>query len=83
MGFFEFIFVILLVIPVAVVMIVLFRKLTAEYNVSMKKEHNVRSGRHRKTPEPDTYDGMKNYRRDNPAYDAYKRRLEEQNLKRR
>lgn len=83
MGFFEFIFVILLVIPVAVVMIVLFRKLTAEYNVSMKKEHNVRSGRHRKSPKPDAYDGMKDYRRDNPAYDAYKRRLEEQNLKKR
>lgn len=83
MGFFEFIFVILLVIPVAIVMIVLFRKLTAEYNVSMKKEHNVRSGKHRREPEPDAYDRMKDYRRDNPAYDAYKRRLEEQNLKKR
>lgn len=82
MGFFEFIFVILLVIPVAVVMIVLFRKLTAEYNVSMKKEHNVRR-KHKRAPEPDVYDRMKDYRRDNPAYDAYKRRLEEQNLKKR
>lgn len=81
MGFLKFVFVILLIVPVVIVMIILFRKLTAEYNNSVRKEHDIRSEKYRKDKEAERYSQMKDYRRDNPAYDAYRRRMEENNFR--
>lgn len=38
MGILEFIFAVLIVIPVAIVMFYIFRNLTGEYNAAIKKE---------------------------------------------
>ena len=77
MGFIKFIFVLLIVIPVAVFMIIVFRKLTGEYNAAIRRERNIKSGKYKREKEFDRYAQMKDYRRDNPNYDAYRRRMEE------
>jgi|GEM_PF-2960927 len=77
MGFIKFIFVLLIVIPVAVFMIIIFRKLTGEYNAAIRRERNIKSGKYKREKEFDRYAQMKDYRRDNPNYDAYRRRMEE------
>ena len=41
MGILEFIFAVLIVIPVALVMLFIFRKLTGEYNAAIKKERDM------------------------------------------
>lgn len=41
MGVLEFIFAVLIVIPVALVMLFIFRKLTGEYNAAIKKERDM------------------------------------------
>ena len=45
MGFIKLIFVLLIVIPVAVFMIIIFRKLTGEYNAAIRRERNIKSGK--------------------------------------
>lgn len=77
MGFIKFIFVLLILIPVSITMIVIFRKLTGEYNAAIRRERNIKSGKHKREREFDRYAQMKDYRRDNPNYDAYRRRMEE------
>ena len=77
MGFIKFIFALLIVIPVAVFMIIIFRKLTGEYNAAIRRERNIKSGKYKREKEFDRYAQMKDYRRDNPNYDAYRRRMEE------
>lgn len=41
MGVLEFIFAVLIVIPVALVMLFIFRKLTGEFNAAIKKERDL------------------------------------------
>jgi len=77
MGFIKFIFALLIVIPVAIVMIVIFRKLTGEYNAAIRRERNIKSGKYKREQEFNRYAEMKDYRKDNPNYDAYRKRMEE------
>ena len=81
MGFIKLIFALLILIPVAIVMIVIFRKLTGEYNAAIRKERNIKSGKHKRDQELKRYAELKDYRRDNPNYDAYRRRMEENHFK--
>ncbi len=83
MGLFEFVFSLLVIVPVAVVMFIIFRKLTEEYNVAIRKERDMNSGKHKREQEFARYSQMPDYRRDNPPYDAYRRRMEEKNKKER
>ena len=83
MSFFKFVFALLLIVPIAVVMLIIFRKLTAEYNTAVKKEREMKNGEAAKQKEFERYSQMKDYRRDNPAYDAYRRRMEENSKKER
>lgn len=83
MGFLKFVFVVLIIVPVAVFMIYIFRKLTAEYNEAVKKERDIKSGKHKRDQEFARYAQMKDYRRDNPNYDAYRRKMEERSQKER
>lgn len=77
MGFIKLIFALLILIPVVIVMIVIFRKLTGEYNAAIRRERNIKSGKYKREQEFNRYAEMKDYRRDNPNYDAYRRRMEE------
>lgn len=77
MGVLEFIFAVLIIVPVALVMLFIFRKLTGEYNSAIKKERDLRSGKYRRDREFARYAELKDYRKDNPNYDAYRRKMEE------
>ncbi len=77
MGVLEFIFAVLIVVPVALVMLFIFRNLTGEYNAAIKKERYIRSGKYKRDKEFARYAELKDYRRDNPNYDAYRRKIEE------
>lgn len=79
MGFIKLLFVLLIVVPVAILMFFIFRKLTDEYNVAIKRERDIRSGKHKRDQEFARYAQLKDYRRDNPNYDAYRRKIEENN----
>lgn len=81
MGFIKLIFALLILIPVAIVMIVIFRKLTGEYNAAIRRERNIKSGKYKREQEFNRYAELKDYRRDNPNYDAYRRRMEESQYK--
>lgn len=83
MGLFRFVFEILIIVPVAVVMLIVFRKLIAEYNTAVRKERDIKNGGSKRDEEPAGYASMKDYRRDNPGYDAYRRRMEKNNKKER
>ena len=77
MGFIKLVFVLLILIPVTIFMVVIFRKLTGEYNTAIRRERNIKSGKYNREKEFNRYAEMKDYRRDNPNYDAYRRRMEE------
>ena len=77
MWFIKLIFVLLIVVPVVIVMLVIFRKLTGEYNAAIKKEKYIKSGKYKRDKEFARYADLKDYRKDNPNYDAYRRKMEE------
>lgn len=77
MGLIKLVFALLVLIPVAIVMIAIFRKLTGEYNAAVRRERDIKSGKNKREQEINRYAEMKDYRRDNPNYDAYRRRMEE------
>ena len=79
MGVLEFIFAVLIIVPVALVMLFIFRNLTKEYNTAIKKERYIRSGKYKRDKEFARYAELKDYRRENPKYDAYRRKMEENN----
>lgn len=79
MGVLEFIFAVLIIVPVALVMLFIFRNLTKEYNTAIKKERYIRSGKYKRDKEFARYAELKDYRRENPKYDAYRRKMEEKN----
>ncbi|MDO4746191.1 MAG: hypothetical protein Q4B18_06525 [Bacillota bacterium] len=83
MGLFKFILAILIIIPVAILMIYIFRNLTSEYNAVIKKERDIKSGKYKRDQEFARYAQLKDYRKENPNYDAYRRRMEENNNKKR
>ena len=51
MGLIKLIFVLLIVFPVAIFMVILFRKLTSEYNAAIKKERAIKSGKYERDRE--------------------------------
>ena len=63
MGVLEFIFAVLIIVPVALVMIFIFRKLTGEYNSAIKKERDLRSGKYHRDREFARYAELKDYRK--------------------
>lgn len=75
MIFIKSLFAILIVIPVAVLMFFLARKLIAEYNAAVKKTREMANDREVEAQA----EFQKAYRRENPRYDAYRRRMEQQN----
>ena len=83
MGLIKLIFVLLIVFPVAIFMVILFRKLTSEYNAAIKKERAIKSGKYERDRERMRYEAQPEYRKNNPQYAAYRRRLEEKNKKER
>lgn len=82
MGFIEFIFVILIIVPVAVVMLVIFRKLTGEYNAFIREERGITKRSRNKEDQSSSRSELKSYRRDNPQYDAYRRKMESSSFNR-
>ena len=82
MWFIKLIFVLLIVVPVALVMFVIFRKLTGEYNKAIKKEKYINSGKYKRDQEFARYAELKDYRKDNPNYDAYRRKMEDSSYNR-
>ena len=82
MGFIKLVFALLIIVPVAIVMLFIFRKLTGEYNAAIKRERDIRSGKHKRDQEFARYASLKDYRKDNPNYDAYRRKMEEENYNR-
>lgn len=78
MGFFKFVFALLIIVPVAVIMFIIFRKLIGEYNAAVKAERDIKSGKAERDRELSRYAQLKDYRKDNPGYDAYRRRMEEE-----
>ena len=77
MILFKLVFALLIIVPIAVLMIYIFRKLTGEYNAAIKKERDIKSGKYKRDQEFARFAELKDYRRDNPNYDAYRRRMEE------
>lgn len=77
MGFFKFVFVFLIVLPVAVFMFVILKKLTGEYNAEIKKQRDIKSGKYQRDLERAKYEAQPEYRKNNPQYAAYRRRMEE------
>lgn len=72
MSFIKFLFVILIVLPVGVVLYFLLRRLVDEYNVAMKKSQELELRRKEEVQAP----APRDYRRDNPRYDAYRKKME-------
>lgn len=72
MTFIKFLFVILIVLPIGVVLYFLLRKLVGEYNAAVKKSQELELRRKEEVQAPEPQD----YRRDNPRYDAYRKKME-------
>ncbi len=73
MSFIKFLFVILIVLPIGVVLYFLLRKLVDEYNAAMKKSQELEMRRKEEVQAP----VQRDYRRDNPRYYAYRKKMEQ------
>ena len=83
MGFIKLIFVLLIVLPVAIFIFFLYRKLVGEYNEAIRKERNIKSGKYERDRERKRFESQPDYVKNNPQYYEYRRRLDEKNRKER
>lgn len=72
MTFIKFLFAILIVLPVGIILYFLLRKLVDEYNAAVKKSQELELRRKEAVQAP----APRDYRRDNPRYDAYRKKME-------
>ncbi len=83
MGLIKLIFVLLIVLPVAIFMLVLLRKLTGEYNSTIRKERDIKSGKYERDRERKRFEAQPDYLKNNPQYYEYRKKFEERNKKER
>ena len=82
MWLIKFVFVLLIIVPVAIVMLVVYRRLIGEYNAAIKKERDLKSGKYKRDRELARYAELKDYRKENPNYDAFRRKMEDNSYNR-